>query len=186
LWFNNTFSVFTDREKENNLPKESAMDGAFALPSDEERDFVLEDEESEAFDTSIDTERRQRLSMRDRLIRRLIEQEFLSFAYSYGMDALYLLQFESDPARVCERLRLYSRAGHIAAKIDRINVLLELRSGEKMVSDLKSSALLTYVAQARYDWLRGKIRHRANERHRREKAGTPDAEDLAWREIQKR
>lgn len=138
-----------------------------------------------AIDTSTDAKGRARVALRDRLIRRVLEEEFLGFARVHGEEALYLVGFETNPKRVWTRLGFDFRANVIRDRIERINRLeeLALTSHERMGSFNQSESFEAFLTDARFDWKRGKIKQRAESRRLREVAGTPNPEDLLWQQI---
>lgn len=153
------------------------MDGsAAARPQDEQEIFV------ECDDTA---GLRKRIAMRDQLIRRVFEEEFLGFARTHGEESLYLVGFETDALRIWDRLGLDYRSNVIRDRIERINRLeeLSLSNLERIASNIKSETFQCVVAAARFDWKRGKIKRHAEERRRREINSTPSEEDLLWKKI---
>lgn len=136
-------------------------------------------------DTELEVARRSRIALRDRLIKRVFEEEFLGLARAHGEDALYLVGFETDPMRIWNRLGLEYRSSVIRDRIDRINKLgvLALTGDERMVTSVDSNSFQDFLISTRHDWSRGKIKDRAERRRRRELMKTPDEEDLLWRQI---
>jgi len=132
-----------------------------------------------------EVDERARVAKRDRLIRRVIEEEFLGFARTHGTDTLYLVRFETDAFRIWDRIGLDYRSNVIRDRVERINRLSELALAkhERISPFIRSESFQSFISAARYDWTRGKITKRAEERRQRELIGTPSEEDLLWRKI---
>jgi hypothetical protein len=152
------------------------MDGSFAARSDDEQDVS-------EIDTALDAQSRNRAALRDRLIRRVFDEEFLLFAEKDRDDALYLVGFETDPIRIWNRLGFDFRARVIRERIERINKLaaLSLKPGEFIGTH--NHSLQAFVAAARHDWKRGKIQLRAELRRSHKHTGHHDIEEVLWQQI---
>ena len=157
-----------------------------ARPSDE-HDLLADTSASGEFPIlpDLDAETRGRIALRDRLILRVLEEEFLGFAGTHGEDGLYLVGFETDANRIWSRLGLDYRSHVIRDRVERINKLEELALGrhERIPADIRSETFQCFVASARYDWKRGKIRQRYEQRRLRAIEGTPSQEDILWQRI---
>jgi len=126
-----------------------------------------------------------RVALRDRLILRVLEEEFLGCARAHGEEMLYLVGFEIDAKRIWNRLGFDFRFNVIRDRIERINRLKELAltSDERMGTFDLSEFFGAFLMGVRHDWKRGKIKQRAEQRRRREVTGQLNSEDLLWRQI---
>lgn len=176
------------------------MDGAFRPRSDEpvmsligdesgeypvQKHETIEQDDDDPILPPQSAEQRKRTNLRDRLARLVFEEEFISFARHRGQEEMYLVGFESDPMRIWNRLDLDRRSGMIRTRLERINGLeaLALVPSEHLNRYVKSESLLALLSDVRRDWIRGKVQKRAEERRLREKSGTPNQEDLLWKQI---
>ncbi len=128
---------------------------------------------------------RLRLTMRDRLITRVFEEEFLGLARRHGVDAIYLVGFETNPMRIWNRLGLEYRSSIICDRINRINALsaLALTSDERIGASIKTEGMQSVLASVRHDWIRGKVRQREHARLKRQERNSPSKEDILWQQI---
>jgi hypothetical protein len=180
------------------------MDGSFAARSDvelvislirdESGEYPVQEPEPEPVESDDDEDlviptlspdERQRMSLRDRLARLVLEEEFNYFLWRHGRDEMYLVGFETDPLRIGNRLGLGHRTELIVNRINRINQLevLALKQDECLSTYLKGETMLEMLSEVRRDWIRGKVQKRSKERQSREKAGKPNQEDLLWKQI---
>ncbi|MCE9586412.1 hypothetical protein K8R04_03780 [Candidatus Uhrbacteria bacterium] len=163
------------------------MDGSNAARSKDEQDLLVDTDASGEVLVipEADVQARARVILRDRLIRRVVEEEFLGFARTHGEEAMYLVGFETDAQRIWDRLGLDYRSNVIRDRVERINRLKELAldRNEHISAFIKSESFQAYVVTARFDWMRGKIKRRHEERRSREMANAPSDEDLLWKKI---
>jgi len=160
------------------------MDGETAVSADEELVSPFRGDESGEFPILPESDHTQRalIAQRDRLLRRTLEEELLSVAAQPGgQELLDLLRYESDPLRFCKRLDRYFRFHIVQERFALLQQAIGLDRSHHI--PVNEHSLDQEIRQLRFDWLRGKVQRRAEQRRHREMASILDADDMLWRSI---
>jgi hypothetical protein len=160
------------------------MGGEAAVSADEELVSPFRGDESGEFPIPPESDHTQRalIAQRDRLLRRTLEEELLSVAAQPGgQDLLDLLRYESDPHRFCKRLDRFFRLNIVQERFTLLERAIGLDAAHRI--PVNEHSLSREIGQLRYDWLRGKVQRRAEERRHREMTGTLDVDDMLWRSV---
>ncbi|GEM_PF-2736880 len=127
-----------------------------------------------------DQAQKERIVLRDKLLRRALEEELLSVAAQPGgKELLDLLCCEPNPHRFVSRLDRYFRLHVVEQRFKVMEKNLEIKNSRPV--PINEHSLSDELGQLRFDWLRGKVQRRAEDRRRRERANTLNEEDVLWK-----